>query len=142
MNRKLPILLIVALLAASIVLSACSGTAGASLAGTSWKLASYGAADNPTPAAADVETSLEFSSDGKVSGNMGCNGFGGDYELKNGKIVFGSIVSTMMACEEPRMTQETTAFQVMSGTVEYELSGNTLTIYGPDKTNVLILVQE
>lgn len=129
-----PLMLITAL-----VLSACSSD---SLAGTSWTLVSYGDPSNPTAAVSGVDTSLVFSSDGQVSGSMGCNGFGGDYQIKNGQIVFGSIVSTEMACEEPRMSQETATFAVMSGTVEYSINGNTLTLTSADGSRVLNLTKK
>lgn len=123
----------------ALVLSACSSS---SLAGTSWTLVSYGDPSNPTAAVSGVDTSLVFSSDGQVSGSMGCNGFGGDYQIKNGQIVFGSIVSTEMACEEPRMSQETATFAVMSGTVEYSINGNTLTLTSADGSRVLNLTKK
>ena len=127
------------MLLTALVLSACSSD---SLAGTSWTLVSYGDPSNPTAAVSGVDTSLVFGSDGQVSGSMGCNGFGGDYQIKNGQIVFGSIISTLMACEEPRMSQETATFAVMSGTVEYSINGNILTITSADGSRVMILTKK
>jgi heat shock protein HslJ len=49
--------------------------------------------------------------------------------VKSGKLVFGPIISTMMACAEPRMTQESTVLKVLSGTVDFDLTGDNLTIY-------------
>ena len=119
----------VILLAVGMMLSACNTASGTlKLEGTSWSLVSYGPKDNQTPAAAGVETSLVFGTDGQISGNMGCNGFGGKYEVKDGVLTFSEVISTMMACEEPRMTQEISSFQVLNGTTSYELSSGTLTI--------------
>ena len=129
--NKITFTIITILAATGLVLSACASLGNpAGLAGTSWKLVSYGSAGNLTPAAQGVETSLIFGPDGQASGNLGCNGFSGGYEEKGGNIVFGPLASTLMACPEPRMTQEGTAFQVLTGTVNFELAGNTLTIYG------------
>ena len=128
--NKITLAIITLLVASGLILSACtSGGASADLKGTSWTLVSYGPAENQTPAAPGVETSLIFGTDGRVSGNLGCNSFGGNYEVKNGSLVFSQTISTMMACQEPQMTQESTAFQVMTGTVSFKLEGNTLTIY-------------
>jgi heat shock protein HslJ len=139
MNKT--ILLIVTLLTAAVMLlAACSPKAAApALPGTSWKLVSYGAVGSQTPAAPDVETSLVFGKDGQVSGSLGCNSFSGGYEVKNGKLVFGLLASTLMACPDPQMTQEGTAFQVLTGTVRFEVSGNTLTIYDASGVNALTL---
>ena len=37
-------------------------------------------------------------------------------------------MSTEMACPEPQMSQETSAFRVLSGTVSYLVEGNNLII--------------
>jgi heat shock protein HslJ len=128
--NKITLAIITFLVAAGSVLSACTakGTS-ADLTGTSWKLISYGTAGNQTPAAPGIETSLTFGKYGQASGNLGCNSFSGDYEVKDGSIVFGLLASTLMECPEPQMTQEGTVFQVMIGTVRFEAAGNTLTIY-------------
>jgi putative lipoprotein len=70
---------------------------------------------------------------------MGCNGFGGEYSADGKTITFGPIMSTMMACEEPIMSQESTALQVMIGTTPFEIAGDTLTIHSADGNSVLIL---
>ena len=127
----------------AILLSACDSTnAQAPLTGTSWTLVSYGPESGQTPAAQGVETSLNFGKDGKVSGSLGCNQFGGDYSLKDGKLVFGMLVSTMMACPEPQMTQESTSFKVLNGTINYAVKDRTLTLYAADNTVMLTLSQK
>lgn len=93
------------------------------LGGTSWTLTSYGPASAQVPAAPDVETILEFGDDGTVSGSFGCNGLSGDYSVSGQTITFGPLISTKMACDEPRMTQENEAFKVLNGTVDFVLAG-------------------
>lgn len=136
--RKIQLFLVTILAAAGMMLSACnSSTTGADLAGTSWTLVSYGSAENQTSAAVGVQTNLDFSKDDKISGNLGCNGFGGEYRVKGAEIVFDQLISTMMACPEPRMTQENTAFKVLNGTVQYQLDAGTLAIHSAGNTLVL-----
>jgi heat shock protein HslJ len=130
----LPLLLICA-----VLLTAC--TSGNSLAGTTWTLVSYGDAANPTAAAVSVDTSLTFNKDGTVGGNMGCNGFGGDYSIRDNIVTFENIFSTMMACEEPRMSQETTTFSIMNGDVTFVVDGGTLTLTSAADGRVLVLSQ-
>ena len=39
-----------------------------------------------------------------------------------------ALASTLMACSEPLMAQEGIVFQVLNGTVSFEIKGETLTI--------------
>ena len=123
MKKYLLILFII-----SLALSACaSGSNSPSLIG-SWKLTAYGPADSPVPAVEDAGASLTFNADGTLTGNGGCNGLGGEYNVNGDQIEFGPIMSTLMACDDPRMTQEGTVTQVMFESASYQIEDNTLTI--------------
>ena len=123
MKKYLLILFVICL-----AISACSPKpASESIVGT-WKLTDDGPADSTASAVADAEASLTFNSDGTVTGNGGCNGLGGDYEVKDDQITFGPIMSTLMACDDPRMAQEGTVSQVLTESASYTIGGNTLTI--------------
>jgi heat shock protein HslJ len=140
--KKITMTILTVLLAASLLLAACTPKASSpSLPGTSWTLVSYGSAGSQTPAASGINTSLVFGTDGQVSGSLGCNSFSGSYEIKDGKIVFGPLASTLMACPDAQMTQEGIAFQVLTGSVRFEVSGSTLTVYDPSETLALTLSQ-
>ncbi len=56
------------------LLTACAGTASASLDG-SWTLISYGSSSNPTPAVADTEAFLTFGKDGQLQRECGLQRF-------------------------------------------------------------------
>jgi heat shock protein HslJ len=120
-----------ALLALAISVTACQGASG-SLTGATWRLVSYGSADAQTDAVAGIPTSLNFSEDGTVGGTMGCNQFGGDYETRADQITFSALNSTLMACEEPLMTQESAVLAALSGTVTFQVDGTKLTITAED----------
>jgi heat shock protein HslJ len=138
--NKITMSLITILIVSGLILSACAASvAPSTLAGTSWTLVSYGGAGNQTPAAAGILTSVVFAPNGQVSGNLGCNGFSGTYMVKDGTLVFGPLASTLMACPDPQMTQEGTAFQVLSGTVRFTAVGSTLTIFSTNGTTALTL---
>jgi heat shock protein HslJ len=119
------------------VLAACSGGASASITGQ-WKLVSYGSADKQTPAAPDVETSIEFL-DGKLSGNVGCNGFGGEYEVKDDILTLGPVMSTMMFCKGPVGDQEMGTLAVLKDSAKFVLDGDKLTITSADGSAVIVL---
>jgi heat shock protein HslJ len=128
------------LLIALFILAACS-TATPDISGE-WKLLSYGDAANPTPALPDVDTSIKFE-DGQMSSNVGCNGFGGAYELSGDQVTFSGIMSTMMYCEETS-AQEQSVLAVFSDSVKLpiQLNGSTLTIASSDGSSVVNLARK
>jgi len=123
------------------VLAACAGGASASINGQ-WKLVSYGSAASQTPAAPDVDTSIEFGSDGQMKGNVGCNGFGGDFKVDGDTITFGSVMSTMMFCEGPVGDQEMGTIAVLQASAKFVLDGDTLTITSADGNSVIVLARK
>ena len=125
---------------ALFVLTACSN-AGEDISGD-WTLVSYGDAASPTPAQPAVDTSITFA-DGQMSGNVGCNGFGGNYELKGDKITFSGIMSTMMYCEETS-AQEQGVLGVFSDNLalQIQVNGASLTIASADGASVVILARK
>jgi heat shock protein HslJ len=127
-------------LLALLILSACSSGNSASVTGT-WKLVSYGPASSQTPAAADVDTSIEFK-DGQVNGTVGCNGFGGDYKVDGDRLTFGPIMSTMMFCEGPVGDQEMGTLMVLKESATFVLDGDTLTITSGDGSSVVVLARK
>ena len=132
MKKYIPFLLIL------IILTACT-TRATSLIGT-WKLVSYGPPDSMTAAIPDADATLTFGEDGTVDGSGGCNSLGGEYEVTANTITFSDLTSTLMACEEPLMAQEGAVTQVLSGTADFELNDQTLTIVGDGMTLVFTSV--
>jgi heat shock protein HslJ len=137
-KMKKPHLLLTALFI--LALSACS-SAKPDIGGD-WKLVSYGDAANPTPALPDVDTSIQFEN-GQMSGNVGCNGFGGTYELGGDTITFSGIMSTMMFCEETSV-QEQGVLGVFSDNtaMQIQLNGNNLSIASADGASVVNLARK
>lgn len=123
-----------------LMLAACAGGNSASIEGT-WRLVSYGSAPEQTPAAADIDTSIEFK-DGQVGGNVGCNGFGGKYEVEGDIITFSEVVSTLMFCEGPAGDQELATLAVLRETATYVLDGDTLTLTAADGTAMIVLARK
>ena len=125
---------------AGSILTACAGNNSDVLSGN-WKLISYGSLTDPTPAAPNVETSLTFGTDGKLSGSVGCNSFGGDYKVDGNTITFGALASTEMACAEPLMQQESAVFNLLSNSAAFQVDGNTLTITSTDGISVVVFAR-
>lgn len=139
--KKITRFLLVIFAIGSFILTACSGNTSASPTGT-WKLVSYGSPASLTPATPDVDTSIDFAADGTLAGNVGCNGFGGDYSVDGDKIVFGQIISTLMFCEGPVGEQEATTLAVFVESAPFTINGNTLTITSADGLSVVNLVRK
>lgn len=118
----------ITLIIAVFLLAACASTPSSSIEGD-WKLVSYGEARYPTPALEDVDATISFDSKGQMSGNVGCNGFGGKYEVKDGTLLMSEVMSTMMFCDATSQQEQGVLSVLSSQTgLEYELNGDTLKI--------------
>lgn len=98
----------------------------AQLPGTNWTLVALGG--EPIPEG--VDSTLVFGADdGSVGGNGGCNTYGGSiaYE-EDGTIEITEVFSTMMACEDPKMSTERGLFDALGAAVTYAIEGETLTL--------------
>lgn len=70
---------------------------------------------------------LIFDKENRVSGNMGCNGFGGNMELKGTDgITFSHITATQMAC--PNLKVEQGFLDVLNNTKKYTIESSTLSL--------------
>lgn len=75
------------------------------LANTKWKLKKLMGRDPENKSNKDFV--LVFDAEGRFSAFVGCNNLGGKYEIKEGnQILFGKVISTMMACIDMTTEQE------------------------------------
>jgi putative lipoprotein len=121
-----------------ILVSACGGPQGSSLAGTSWTLTSMNGAPLVEGSA---PITIELSSETEVGGSGGCNGYGGNYSAQaSGSITFSEIISTMMACQDQLVMENEAAFlQALNNVSHYSISGDTLTL--ENGTQILIFAR-
>ena len=119
-----------------LILSACTSGSSTSVEGQ-WKLISLGGPVSQITVDPQIETSIDFDA-GNLSGNVGCNGFGGEYTVDGNTLTFGPIMSTMMFCEEFAV-QESMTLSVLHEKATYELKGNTLTITSADGASFIVL---
>jgi heat shock protein HslJ len=132
--------LLTALFALAFILTACS-PANPDING-GWRLVSYGDSANPTPALPNIDAVITFEGR-QMSGNFGCNGFGGEYKLNGDQITFNGIMSTLMYCEETS-AQEQGALAVLSdnAALRIRLEADSLTIASADGASVVNLVRK
>lgn len=79
-----------------------------SLANTSWTIAAINGAA-PT---AERKAELRFTED-RISGNAGCNSFGGGYSVAGDTLTTTQLISTKMACAGAGMDQENAVFKIL-----------------------------
>jgi heat shock protein HslJ len=120
-----------------------AGSSSSPVITCNWELISYGDPANPRPALPNVETSIKFEPNGQISGNVGCNTFGGTYKVNGDKINFSSMMSTMMYCEATS-TQEQALLSVLSdgANLQIHLDDNTLTITSADGASEVKLARK
>ena len=146
--RRLSI--VVATVAASLVLTACTSGGGSSSAGPTasptptatleggrWTLASYSTGGTMTDVPAGVHADATFTA-GKVAGSAGCNGFSGSYSLSGSSLTFGPIASTQMACQPPADTVESAYLGNLAKTASYTLASDTLTLLDASGAKLLV----
>jgi heat shock protein HslJ len=126
--------LIYALLTPASIVAGCatppgspgSGFTTPDLAGTRWVVTSI---DGRAPAGPAI--TADFSNDGRVSGDAGCNSYSGPYIQDGRSVQFGELLSTRRACvEDSRQRQETRLLNIMQGPAKLRLSRGRLTVRG------------
>ncbi|WP_129675431.1 META domain-containing protein [Candidatus Chloroploca sp. Khr17] len=95
------------------------------LAGTSWVLTELNGA---APLSEGTPISAEFDDEGRVAGSAGCNRYFAGYTVADGALSITQAGSTMMACEDALMAQETAFLEQFSRATSYVIEGETLTI--------------
>jgi putative lipoprotein len=125
----------IGLAVAMILLAAsCSaGGGGPSLWGTKWVATSIAG----QPVRPPGRVTLSFA-DGRVSGNGGCNSFGGEVKISGGTLSWGGLAATRMACmEDGLMQQESAYLLLLERTVRFELqSGGGLALFAADGSSI------
>jgi len=98
------------------------------LANTSWKLESFGDPSAPTAALAESQITLMFDGAKQaISGNSGCNSYGGSYQVDGAKLTLSEIVSTLMACASQRRACQEAQFQgALRSVSQYTIDGERL----------------
>jgi heat shock protein HslJ len=125
-----------------MLLAACSSSGsqqGGDLTGNLWALTEL----NGKPLVADTGISAKFTSDGEVSGSAGCNRYSGTYTVSGSNITFSlSMATTMMMCEQAVMDQESAYLTALGEAKTYTVSGDQLTLFEEDGTQLAVYVAQ
>lgn len=102
-----------------------TGTSADNLSGKDWKLVML---DGKT-VVLDSEIGsphVKFENTEQVSGNLGCNNFGGSYKTDGNQISFSKIAATQMAC--PNLKVEQSFLEVLNTATTFSIVNDTLTL--------------
>ncbi len=113
------------------------------LVGTDWVLDSYSTGgDAISSVIAGATVTAKFSADGNVTGNAGCNHYGGRYSLDGANLTVSSLFSTLMYCETPGvMRQESAYLAHLANATSFRVESDRLTLTDADGTDLLFFVQ-
>jgi len=80
-----------------------------------------------------------FTSAGKVGGSSGCNQYSGTYIVSGNKLQISSpLASTMMACDQALMDQESAYLTALGGVKSFTISGDQLTLKDANNQSLLV----
>ena len=115
-----------AILASLAALSGCVAASGASnsaLAGSEWQML---AIDGDAAANLD-QAKLSFTAD-TLGASAGCNRMGGNYHVKDDRLIAGPLNQTEMFCDGPVWGQEQALSALLVAAPEIRQAGNRLTL--------------
>lgn len=99
------------------------------LGGTRWRLSSLDSGGRTLTPVAGTEITLEFGRDGKLTGNAGCNHYGGTYQAMGEILSVPAMQVTEMACTDADIMElETTYLSALQASRIFEKRGNALNI--------------
>ena len=144
-TRKIPFLPVCAGLMILIPLlfaAGCTGPApvspGPALDGTRWTLTDY-VPDGISRHILDGSTvTLDFTSDGKITGSAGCNNYFADYTLKGTAITIGQAGSTEMYCTAPGVMEQESAYLATLSRAASVSAGNDRLVFTDAKGTAIL----
>lgn len=129
---------------ATLLLGGCGGTqpgAGepdrVSLAGKSYLLDTATEAGEPRGLVAGTGVRLEFTDDGRLLADAGCNTMSGPVTLDDRTLTVDGLETTERGCDAPRHEQDEWLAGVLSAGPTWRIEGTRLTLTGGDTELVL-----
>ncbi|HET6863571.1 MAG TPA: META domain-containing protein [Pyrinomonadaceae bacterium] len=116
-------------LALTLIVAGSAFSAQRALAGTQWRLDSFGKAGDEKPILDGTSITIQFGTDGRASGSSGCNSYSGTYNAEGEHLSFGQMISTMRACVEPKANQqEQTYMAALRAITRFTITESRLTL--------------
>jgi len=114
-----------------------------SLAATSWHVTGINnGKDAVVSLVAGSTVTMNFATDGKVSGSGGCNNYSSTYTQNGGKLTFAAAAATRRMClASGVMEQEHAFFKALESVATARMEGDQLELRTPDGALALSLVR-
>jgi len=108
-----------------------------------WSLQSIINKGNSVKLVPGTTITANFSAEGNINGNSGCNNYFTSYNVTENKISFGNAGSTMMFCGEPdgNMDQERIYLGILENSSTFSVVANELKIQDMDGKNQLVFAK-
>lgn len=136
MKTKLFFSITYVLVILSGLLAGCGATSD--LKDTSWVLTQI----NGHPLVIGTQITLSFT-DKYITGNASCNNYSGGYEVNGNKLSFDSLLSTLVACAQPGVMEQETAFLgILQSSAGYEIKDGILSIMDASGKIVLVFASQ
>lgn len=107
----------------------------APLEGTRWKLSGITTGESTSSVPTGVDPAITIA-DGRIAFDAQCNSVGGEVVITDTTLDVTNVIGTLMACEDPRGAMEALLIKTISGTVNYLINGDILTIDGAEGTSL------
>lgn len=110
------------------------------ITGTEWVVTSLRTADAVVRSVAleNAAPTLTLADDGTLTGNTGCNEFGGSAEVGDDVILFEPLTMTRAACADPELADiETHVLNVLAGETTYIVRGSSMILTAANGTDGL-----
>jgi heat shock protein HslJ len=114
------------------------------LAGTSWLVSIYERGEGGAiPVLSGTSLTVNFGTDGNVTGSGGCNDYSATYTQDGTNIAIGAVGSTRMSCAAPDgiMQQEVQFLADLQSATSFEVAGIQLNLFDAAGAKVLILTE-
>ena len=126
--------LLVWIMITTLTLAACQPKVSGSLENTSWILVEL----NGQTVLSDTTITLNINGD-TITGNDGCNHYGGSYTSKGDSFSIGEdLMGTLMACEETIMTQASAYTSALLKASKFNITDNRLHLLDENETTLAI----
>ena len=94
-----------------------------------WNVTGYNTGTQAvTSPIAGTTLTATFTAAGEVGGNAGCNSYSGPYKLDGSSLTVGPLATTMKACDQAIMDQETQFLAALQTPTTVETTGATVTL--------------
>lgn len=111
-----------------------------SILNTAWRVVELNGAKTGFLPGQKLDFYLMLSRGGQFSGSTGCNHLSGSYTMNAGRLSFGSLLITRIACPSPLMERERMFLDAIRKVASYSTVDGRLRLFGAGGQKIIELV--